>query len=87
MLLHFLNLNVPFVVVNRDNKVNTVSINSRLRSITKYFGFQNRLIGIDELLNSKIQDLEKCSFDNSNEILFEKREDSLNYLKNAINDN
>lgn len=80
-----INMNTPFVLFNRDDNKSSTSINSRLRSMIRMFGFNNRLFSFEKFFESNISSIECCSFEESNDILKNEREKSLDYLRKAIN--
>lgn len=80
-----INTNTPFVIFNRDELDEEHSINSRMRSMTRMFKFENRIVKFSNFFDSQISDYTQMNFDESNSILLEQREFSKKYLKDAIN--
>ena len=80
-----INMNTPFVLFNRDDDKSEKSINSRIRSMLGMFGFNNRLFTFEKFFDSDVSEIERCSFEKSNDILGKEREKSFNYLKRALN--
>lgn len=80
-----INMNTPFVIFNRDELDEEHSINSRMRSMTRMFKFENRIFKFSSFFESQISDYTQMNFDESNSILLKQREFSKKYLKDAIN--
>ena len=81
-----INMNTPFVIFNRDELDEEHSINSRMRSMTRMFKFENRIVKFSNFFDSQISDYTQMNFDESNSILLKQREFSKMYLKDSINE-
>lgn len=70
-----------FIVFER-NKMEHVSMNSRLYDLLELFDLPNRLISIDKI--SEVEKIADIDYINVNATLNKERKKSLDYLKNAI---
>jgi hypothetical protein len=70
-----------FVVFDR-NKMEHVSMNSRLYDLLALFNLSNRLISLDKI--SEMENIADIDYNNVNATLNRERKKSLDYLKNAI---
>ncbi|MCQ2977985.1 MAG: polysaccharide pyruvyl transferase family protein, partial [archaeon] len=81
-----INMNTPFVIFNRDELDEEHSINSRMRSMTRMFKFESRILSFDKFYNEKLCNVVNLNFGVANEILKAQRNKSFKYLKEALMD-
>ena len=74
------NYNIPFTVFKRFKDNDPKNQNSRIYSFLDMLGLENRLVDYKK----SVGDVLECDFSNANKKLSEIREESLNYLKNAL---
>lgn len=74
------NYNVPFSVFKRFKDDSSENQNSRIYSFLDILGLENRLIDYKK----SVGDVLECDFSDANDRLAKKREESLQYLKNAL---
>jgi coenzyme F420-reducing hydrogenase beta subunit len=74
------NYNIPFTVFKRFKDNDPKNQNSRIYSFLDMLGLENRLVDYKK----SVGDVLECDFSNANKKLSERREESLNYLKNAL---
>ncbi len=76
-------LNKEFYVFERDNKYNNTSMNSRIYNLLERFSLGSRIITLENF-----QKPEECSilYDGINQKIIKYREESLDFLKKAIED-
>ncbi len=74
------NYNIPFVVFKRFKDNNPKNENSRIYSFLNMFGLDERLVDYKK----SVGDVTGCDFSVANDKLVHKREESLSYLKNAL---
>lgn len=74
------NYNVPFTVFKRFKDNDPKNENSRIYSFLNMFGLDERLVDYKKSVANVLE----CDFSVANEKLTEKREELLNYLKNAL---
>lgn len=72
----------PFIVFKRFRNGNVSSQNSRIETLLKYIDMEDRLV-VDT--NSSMDNLLTISFDECREKLNAKRNDSIDYLRTALN--
>lgn len=76
------NYNVPFSVFKRFKDNDPKNQNSRIFNLLSMLGLEDRLVDYQDKQGVRTQ--LTCDFTKANEKLDERREDSLNYLKNAL---
>lgn len=78
------NYNIPFSVFKRFQDNDPKTQNSRIFNLLQMLGLENRLV--DYQNTREVQTIFDCDFLTANEKLEQKREYSLSYLKNALED-
>lgn len=77
-----INYNIPFTVFKRFNDNDPQNQNSRIFSILQLLGLENRLADYKNTKN--IRDVIECDFTEANQKLKDKRDYSIEYLKDAL---
>lgn len=77
-----INYNIPFSVFKRFKDNDPNNQNSRIFNLLQTLGLENRLVNFQN--NSNLHTEIDCDFSNANIKLFYKRKESINYLKNAL---
>ncbi len=76
--------NTPFLIFPRHPETGEINMNSRMENILETLSLSQRYIHENgEICKDQLFD---CSFENAEKVLVEKRTESKNYLKNALQD-
>lgn len=75
----------PFVVFERNKANEQGNMNSRIYSFIKEYHFEKQLVTVEGLMN--MNEIPEVDFSYAHEHWKKRREESLKYLENALNDN